>query len=247
MRFLRFKEIFFKIINILSKLVPNNINFIILRGPLKGFRWISGAAAGPGKGLSPILNLTESTQINLAKEASSKNGISFDIGANVGLYTLLFSRYTKEVYAFEPLSRNIRFLEKHLKINNLENAKLIKSAVSDLNGIFLFKEGNNYALGKLDNRGSIPVSVISLDKFIYNKKIYPDILKIDVEGSELSVLKGAYQYLNSAHPIILLSTHSDLIKEECLKYLLNLNYLKIVPVNAKRIKNADQFIIKKGK
>lgn len=231
-----------KILIYMVKFIPINISLPILIGPLKGFKWITGAAAGPAKGVAPILNLTESSQLNLAKDLIPKNGISFDIGANVGLYTLLFSRYSKKVYAFEPLYRNIEYLYQVLKINNVVNVEILHLAVSDFNGDMFFREGSNIALGKLNESGKIIVSVISLDSFIFNRRIYPDVLKVDVEGSELSVLKGAKEYLKKFNPIIFLSTHSEKLKKDCIHFLVNLDYV-VNPINANDIEKANEFFI----
>ena len=58
---------------------------------------------------------------------------------------------------------------------------------------------------------------ITLEDFIFKKKIFPNILKIDVEGSELSVVKGAKSYLKIYKPIIFLSIHVSFLKEKCIK------------------------------
>jgi len=232
-----------KILVLVTKLIPNNIHLSILRGPLKGFKWISGAAAGPAKGLSPILNLAEASQLNLASKYIPRESISFDIGANVGLYTLLFSKYSKKVYAFEPLKRNINYLNELIKINNIKNVNLIQNAVSDSTGINFFKLGENYALGKLNSKGNIPVSTITLDDFIDKYNTYPDVIKIDVEGSEFAVLRGAKTLLKKYKPIIFLSTHGDFLKRECINYLKRLNYQYFKPIDSLTIKDASEFLL----
>ena len=82
-------------------------------------------------------------------------------------------------------------------------------------------------------RGSYQVQV----KFI------PDLLKIDVEGAELSVLKGAEKVLRSEHPIILLSVHSDQLRKDCLEYLRIQGYTTFVPLNASQDEEATEFAI----
>lgn len=62
-----------------------------------------GAAAGEFKGLSVIANLSEPNQVAHVLRILNNRSICFDIGANVGFYTLLFAKYAKEVFAFEPL------------------------------------------------------------------------------------------------------------------------------------------------
>ena len=239
-----FKEIFLKVFSFLSKFIPSGLPLIVLKGPLKGIKWIAGAGEGSAKGLSVLLNLSEPEQFNTAKSLIPKTGICFDIGANVGLYTLLFSKYSKFVYAFEPLPRNISYLYRTLALNNAVNVLVVPYAVSEENGFAWFQEGEHTSEGKLDKKGTQPVAVISLDYFIEKIKKYPQILKIDVEGAELDVLKGANNLLSNQKPIILLSTHGDQLKTKCIEYLKKLNYQQFIPINASTIKEASELLIK---
>ena len=226
-----------------SKFIPTGMRFLVIKGPLRGFKWITGAAVGEAKGLSVLLNLAEPFQMDLAKKIAPKNGICFDIGANVGLYTLLFARYSRIVYAFEPFPRNICYLVKTLEINNVNNAIIVPCAVSDKNGLFWFKEGLDYSTGKLSNEGQQPVTTVSLDEFVEKGKIIPNILKIDVEGAEFQVIMGAKNLLLKHKPILLLSTHGEEVKKKCLHCLKKMNY-HINPINANSIDNASEFLIK---
>jgi hypothetical protein len=146
-----------KLGRILSKLFPTGTILPIISGPLKGYKWIVGAAAGEGKGLSTIFNLGEPEQFAMAKSLSPQNGIVFDIGANVGLYSLLFSKYSKQVYAFEPLPRNLKYLYEGIKNNNRSNVIIIPCAVSDRHEFLKFSEGDNCAIGKISEFGEYPV------------------------------------------------------------------------------------------
>jgi FkbM family methyltransferase len=170
---------------IFSKLIPYGIAVPVLRGPLRGFKWIAGYAAGEGKGLSVVLNLAEPKQLDMARRLASADGICFDIGANVGIYTLLFARYSKHVFAFEPLPRNIWCLSRTLEVNGVGNATIIPCAVSDSTGLASFQEGENCATGRVDSRGKRPIVTVSCDDFVSSyKKFVPSLLKIDVEGQK---------------------------------------------------------------
>ena len=238
------ENFFIKFLINFSKFIPRNIPLPILRGPLRGFKWITGAASGEAKGLSILVNFAEPKQIAIAKKLIREDFICFDIGANVGLYTLLFSRHAKSVYAFEPLPRNVLYLAKNLAFNSIKNVKIIPYAVSNINEPFFFKEGLNHSTGKLDNNGNIRILTISLDMFVSKTKIYPKLMKIDVEGAELYVLKGAKYLLSNKKPIILLSTHGYQTKIDCLKYLKKLNYQDIKIINASSFEKASEFVIK---
>ncbi len=97
------------LVELVASLIPAGTKLPILAGPLRGFRWIAGAAAGHGGGLSVLLHRAERSQLELARQWVGPSSVCFDIGANVGLYTLLFGRYGGKVVAFEPLPRKSGF------------------------------------------------------------------------------------------------------------------------------------------
>ena len=215
---------------IVSKFIPSGMPVPILKGPLRGAKWIVGAASGSGKGLSVVVNLSEPEGVDMATRLTPRDGICFDIGANVGLYTLLFSRYSKHVFAFEPVPRNISYLWKTLKVNGVTNATIIPCAVSAATQLMRFEEGTNYAVGRLDNNGRLPVVAISIDDFVSAYRVVPSILKIDVEGAEMSVLKGAAGLIVRHRPPLLLSTHGEAARNECLEFCMTMKYSQIIPL-----------------
>ena len=232
-----------RILSYIAKFIPNNISLPILLGPLKGFRWISGAAAGEAKGLSILFNLVESEQLKIAQKKIKHHHICFDIGANLGLYSLLFSRYSKLVYSFEPLPRNICYLYQNLIKNKVKNTIIVPMGVANSNKLYGFIKGNNFATGKINENGSQPISLVSLDNFIEYYKTYPDIIKIDVEGAELEVLKGLEKTFLKIKPIIFLSTHYDDLKKKCFKMLKNKGYNHFFPLDSNIISKANEFLI----
>ena len=215
----------------------------MLRGPLRGVKYIAGSAAGPAKGLSIVFNLTEPEQLEMARRKAPSEGICWDIGANVGLYTLLFSRCSKHVFAFEPLPRNIRYLARALEVNRVSNATIIPCAMSDCVGLSGFQRGANWAEGRLDSTGRQPVAVVSADTFAATYKVIPSLLKVDVEGAELSVLKGAQELLMHHKPMILLSTHGESRRVDCFELLKSMGYSRFEPLNGDEIPRASEFYI----
>ncbi|NVM35975.1 MAG: FkbM family methyltransferase [Candidatus Lokiarchaeota archaeon] len=238
-----FKKFLYKVLIFFTKFIPNGLPIPILKGPLKGFKLIAGAAAGSGKGLSIILNLSETERLNKVEEIMLKNIICFDVGANIGLYSLLFSKYSKQVYAFEPVPRNIIFLKRMLKLNKVKNVKIIPFAVSNHNKVSWFKEGDSYATGSLNEKGDYLIRTISLDTFINKKKIFPDILKIDVEGTEIPVLEGSKNLLLKSHPKIIIEIHGDDIRKKCFTLLKKVDYRHFIPLDANSIEGAKEFLI----
>ncbi|MFX1522631.1 MAG: FkbM family methyltransferase [Promethearchaeota archaeon] len=226
------------------RLIPTGTPLIILRGPLRGYKLIMGAPAGSGKGLSIIINRSEPKRMRLAKDLALPNFICFDIGANVGIYSLLFATKSKFVYAFEPLPRNLKYLCKTINLNKVENIKIIPYAVTNKVGISWFQEGENVAEGKLGPNGALRVKTISLDNFIKNKGVEPNLLKIDVEGAEISVLEGAKNYMIQKKPILLIETHGDTLKKKVFKFLNEIGYKKVIPIDSESIEEANDFVFK---
>ncbi len=230
---------------IIAKAIPTGMSFSIKSGPMKGKKWIAGAAAGQGKGVSVILGRSEEKMLRYMNEMmckSSKYKVCFDFGANVGFYTLLFSMYADKVYAFEPLPRNLHYLVKLIFINKINNVHVVPAAVSCCSRISFFSEGENAALGKLDDKGNIPVLSITCDKFTEETGIVPDLMKIDVEGSELNLLRGAENILKKHHPSIVLSIHSTDLRRDCIDFLRETGYATILPVCASSIQRASDLV-----
>lgn len=123
-----------------------------------------------------------------------------DVGANVGLLTRLFCRQVGtggRVYAFEPDPLTFQFLE--FNTRSFPNKELTQGAVSDNHEPALlhlnFRSGaGNSLLNKGHSTESVPVACISLDEFLKQRgSPVVDVIKIDVEGAELSVLRGMRQ------------------------------------------------------
>src|SRR4030042_1091980 len=145
-------------------------------------------------------------------ESVSSGGVVFDLGGNVGYYTLLSSVRAGpqgKVFVFEPLPRNLDFLRRHLALNRIENVTVVEAAVSERSGSVRFEQDASTSKGRIGEGGTLEVKSISLDDWI-NKGLFPapDLLKIDIEGAEFMALQGARRMLAAEHPPIFLSTHS---------------------------------------
>ncbi len=92
-----------------------------------------------------------------------------------------------------------------------------------------FCKGNTFAEGHLVDgesmRDAYPVLAVSVDEIVIGGLgIRPNVMKIDVEGAELTVLKGASATIQQARPTIFLSTHSDTLRTDCLDFLKEKSY-----------------------
>jgi FkbM family methyltransferase len=144
--------------------------------------------------------------------------IAFDVGANVGFYTLLLARGvgpTGRVIAFEPNTANVALLRKHLRLNRIDNVEIVEAAVSDKEGTAFFSgEG---ATGKLSQTGT-PIRTVRLDNY---KR--PDLIKMDIEGGETAALRGSVKILAERHAVWFIALH-DLAYTEIPKLLASQNY-----------------------
>lgn len=198
------KGVLGKILRFPLRFIPPELTVYILQGKLRGKKWIFGAGVH-----SYWLGCYEyKTQI-LFSNLVNKGAIVYDVGANVGFYTLLASVLVGprgRVFAFEPLPRNINYLKKHLQINKSENVTIIEAAVADTDGLALFEGCIDNASGHLSAKGALEVKVVSLDNLVLKDGFPPpEYIKIDAEGAELSVLHGAKKILADYGPVIFFS------------------------------------------
>jgi FkbM family methyltransferase len=203
------------------RLLPKNSVVPILQGPLRGKRWISGAG-NHGYWLGSYE--FEKQQIF---EREVRPGFTvYDIGAHVGFYTLLAATLTGDqgrVYAFEPNAANVVTLQKHLELNALHSVTVLAAAVAEFDGQSLFDSATNSSMGHLSPTGRAQVRTVSLDQMLRSGLVKPpQLVKIDVEGAEGSVLRGAERLLVEHRPVVLLATHGREFHLECCRLLREL-------------------------
>lgn len=125
----------------------------------------------------------------------------FDVGANHGQFSLVVSRWLdgtgKKVYAFEPQPTNLKVLQENLKRNNCTNVEVVGLALAARTGkMTLYGEEVTASLQSSDDdRQEHVVDVETLDAFCDQIGVMPNIIKIDVEGLELDVLRGGIKTL----------------------------------------------------
>ncbi|NMG05944.1 FkbM family methyltransferase [Brasilonema sp. UFV-L1] len=149
----------------------------------------------------------EIREINIVKQFLRAGDIFVDVGANIGLYTILASNIVGQggrVIAFEPSNQISKHLRRNLEINFIKNVKVEQIALSRENGLATWSgvmdtnEGAGSIIRNPENYTSIIEEVKTLkfdDYFVSHafKKIR--FMKIDVEGAEMLVLQGMSQVL----------------------------------------------------
>jgi len=192
---------------------------------LKNLKFIYGSGL-----ISQWLGFYEKKIIKkIIKHLESKK-IYYDIGAHVGYYTLLFSKFGEKVYSFEPEKTNFEFLIKHIKLNKLNNVFAFNFAIYSHKKTLFFEVNEDRTEGKISEKGNLKIKAYSLDYLCFEKKLdLPDFIKIDVEGAEFEVLKGAKKVIKTKAPKILLATHGEELKNTCIEFIKNMKY-KIIPI-----------------
>jgi FkbM family methyltransferase len=147
--------------------------------------------------------------IKLIKEGD----IFLDIGAHIGYYSILAARLvgnTGAVYSFEPTPSTFKVLKSNT--DQFKNASAYSYALFSKQGELEFNDYgvqymslNSYKKARIKNMEleaeMITVPTITLDDFIKEYKIKPDLIKIDAESAELEILMGASKSLKSLNPI----------------------------------------------
>ena len=228
-------------LRIILKIIPPNAQVRILQGKLKGKKWIAGSSVN-----GCWLGSYEYEKQILFEQTIQRGKVVFDLGANVGFYTLLSSLLVGDagkVIAFEPLPRNYKLLRKHLSINRINNVEVIEAAVSEKAGTICFDEGPHASMGKIADQGNLEVQIVGLDELFNEGKIpSPDYLKIDIEGAEFLALKGAKKLIAQKHPMIFLATHGKEVHHDCLKFMTENGY-RLSSINKeKKLEETDEVL-----
>lgn len=135
----------------------------------------------------------------------------FDIGAHLGLHTLFYSAIADQVVSFEPAPGNYARLMDNLRLNGRTNVSTRNIALSDQSAVLDFLENGISQTGTLltdakhaQGFRKIRVQAYRLDELDLPA---PDLMKIDCEGAELQVLRGARETLRKHRPIVHLEVH----------------------------------------
>lgn len=204
-----------KLVRLPLKLVPDLVPMRILSGPLAGKRWLSTSATH-GCWLGTY-------ELQLQREIAARlkySDVFYDVGANVGFFSLLASYRAAQVVAFEPAPRNVELLRHNLALNGRLNVTIVQAAVSDSAGKERFATGRSASQGRLGDAG-YEVKLVSLDS---QNLPPPSVIKMDIEGAESLALLGAKKLLRKHKPVIFLSSHGWQQHELCWRFLHSLGY-----------------------
>ena len=175
---------------------------------------------------------------------SVRNKDIIDAGGYVGDTALLFSSYTdKSIHVFEASPSNMDIIRETIRLNQLENIVPVSKALGEKSGTATFSLGERNSCNSLVERpgynypNHIEVPVITLDDYVRENNLEVGLIKVDIEGGEQLLLKGAVETICTQHPILLISIYHSandffeikpMIEKMCDKYTFRI----IKPANS---------------
>jgi FkbM family methyltransferase len=248
-----FKKIFVKIISLITSWDWNTANELLLtlfikkfsRIPLRivinnfrfNIRW-------PSSDIGILNEVLKGKYYFAFSDLEPKEGnLIIDLGAYIGAYTVYAAKKGAQVIAVEPASSNLELLLQNVLLNNVsEKVNILKAAVGSSKGFVKFPSDSidpdlaAFSLYNFKNTWTkyekVPLLRLNDILTLYNiKKI--DIIKLDIEGAELEVLKSTYSILKTYKPKLVVEVHREEDLKFLIQYLVNINYI----VRIKRMGN----------
>ncbi len=175
---------------------------------------------------------------------SVRNKHIIDAGGYVGDTALLFSSYTdKNIHVFEASPSNMDIIRETIRLNHLDNIVPVSKALGEKSGTATFSLGERNSCNSLVERPGynytdhIEVPVVTLDDYVRENNLEVGLIKVDIEGGEQLLLKGAVETIRTQHPILLISIYHSandffeikpMIEKICDKYTFRI----IKPANS---------------
>src|SRR5205809_6618149 len=192
---------------------------------------------------------------DLLKKMRRPNDVFIDIGANIGYFSLFYATVapTVKVISFEPVKDLFQKMNENISINECKNIVTINVAVGELNeqnelflsandnlGMSSFQQPENYS-GKMEK-----VQVVAIDDWFKTSGLTKiDLIKLDIEGSELAALKGMKAVLQEQRPALVVEINPETLSRFDLKpfdiynYLNHLNFDKFLISENARLEHLD--------
>ena len=183
----------------------------------------------------------------ILREFSMKEeNIFYDVGANIGFFSLLFSKLSKSgiSVSFEPCTKIRILFEENKKINHAESIKIFPLAVGR-NCSDGFLSLNKFDTGETrfsDNEGE-KVKIISLHDFIDKTKLFPNFLKIDIQGYEIDALLGLLPSLGERKPFIFFEFTPYLIPNSRAEIINVLQHYDELGYNFHLLRAHDEYVL----
>ena len=203
------------VIHFLARLAyPLNSVRRVLRGPLRGFRFV----VTPGFGVYYAIG-SDALHTNVLTALVKSGSRVFDVGANRGHVSLLLANAAGpdgQVLAFEPVEELCRDLNRNLELNRVRNVTVCNTALGETDGEIQFLYSSHASTqGKFADaekglvvQGATPIRVQQAPLDSYARQHgFPDFVKIDVEGAAGYVLRGASETIARKTAVFFIELH----------------------------------------
>ncbi len=162
-------------------------------------------------------------------------GVLYDVGAHIGIVSMCAAKLvapTGTVYAFEADPENAKRIEANVRRNNLDSISIERRAAWHSNGYVRFQRASEHSSrnqGRVStispgpDGGAIEVEAIALDTFAENHRL-PTVIKIDVEGAEADVLRGAEGVCARSKPVLICEVHGSEPADDVISWLSGHGY-----------------------
>jgi FkbM family methyltransferase len=204
---------------------------IILRGPGAGLEFDLGSTGFPGQ----ILGTTDIHEQKAIADCLSAGDVFYDIGANAGFYSIIGGSIVGrngKVYAFEPHKKYAKLTKRNVYKNRMVNiVDVFEVAISSIDGKVKINTEKENPQSLETNMKKVSkgrkVEARKIDSIVNEEVLRPpDLVKIDVEGHEIEVLKGMTDVCKKHKPVIALEVHGNMKEVEIMmkKELEELGY-----------------------
>jgi len=224
------------------KLIPAGAVMRVLSGPNRGLKWIKGSYVN-----GCWVGNYEADKVDAFVSLLRPDSSVWDVGANVGYYALVAARRCPRgcVVAIEPLPRDVAYLKRHLALNQLE-VHVIDAALGTEDGLVDFDTATSPGSGRLLAERQqaigaiIQVHVRRTSSLLTEGYPPPDVVKMDIEGAEASVLPALLAAL-PREPAVLLAVHDDAARRACIEALQARSYT-VVPLDGRSLDRSGEWL-----
>ena len=136
--------------------------------------------------------------------------VAWDVGAYIGYFTLMMRDLCEpgHVTALEPDPANRERLQQVLALNGVDDVHVLPVAAGAQDGVTRLRQFSGHPAASVAGQGELDVPLVTLDA-LYPEYGTPRLIKLDVEGAEADVLRGASRLLDDARPVWLIELHGE--------------------------------------
>jgi FkbM family methyltransferase len=225
------------------------LNQIIVAAVLHGKEFVHQVDAGPAKGITFRVRLPEDKGIwtgtyehDFASKVAAAVGpgtVTYDIGGWHGFFAgVLAAQGAREIHVFEPLAENADHIRLLIELNPQFDIRLHQYALGDHDSEAELLVMPQTSMAKISTSTFQPrhsvtdrirVKIATIDTLVAKGELMPpNLIKMDVEGAEEFVLRGAIEVLRKYKPVIFAEIHSSMLLRECTNLLRESGYVVTV-------------------